>query len=80
MSPSRTPHGVRELKRVVLCAHSAGRQRRTPHGVRELKLDLGKFEDMSAGRTPHGVRELKLDGHRRLVFVRAVAPRTGCVN
>ncbi len=35
----RTPHGVRELKRVVWRVEDI-QEGRTPHGVRELKLQL----------------------------------------
>ena len=55
---SRTPHGVRELKLLIICKHNA-QSCRTPHGVRELKLRCCYMGYCDIGRTPHGVRELK---------------------
>ena len=58
--PSRTPHGVRELKRYFLCHEYGDESRRTPHGVRELKHSTAERQRIYKRRTPHGVRELKL--------------------
>ena len=57
---SRTPPGVRELKRVLDILIGLAQGGRTPPGVRELKHRIlrGKNVPME-GRTPPGVRELK---------------------
>ena len=78
-APSRTPPGVRELKRLdnMLKQDDFGR---TPPGVRELKLMTPKRSRPGTRRTPPGVRELKQECKHRYESLRNVAPLPGCVN
>ena len=59
MTSSRTPPGVRELKRICRGLRRVGTARRTPPGVRELKLLTTPHLTPLNCRTPPGVRELK---------------------
>ena len=50
---SRTPHGVRELKRAVIKTYLEDVESRTPHGVRELKPHDAERAERPKAVAPH---------------------------
>ena len=80
MRRSRTPPGVRELKRGRSSQRKLQRGSRTPPGVRELKLYSRLAPSLVLGRTPPGVRELKRQLQEADKAGLDVAPLPGCVN